>query len=73
MNFPSEEKVEALRREYPVGCRVRLLQMDDKYAPPIGTEGICEGVDDSGSVMVSWSNGSSLSVIYGVDRIEKIG
>lgn len=73
MIFPKEEVVERLRREYPVGCRVRLLQMDDVQAPPIGTEGVCTGVDDTGSVMVSWSNGSHLSVIYGVDRIEKMG
>ena len=33
------ETVERLRREYPVGCRVELVQMDDVQAPPIGTKG----------------------------------
>lgn len=43
------ETVERLRREYPVGCRVELVQMDDVQAPPIGTKGTVRGVDDIGS------------------------
>lgn len=45
----SRETVERLRREYPVGCRVELVQMDDCQAPPIGTKGTVRGVDDIGS------------------------
>ena len=29
MRIPSKETVEALRRAYPVGCTVELVQMDD--------------------------------------------
>ena len=61
------ETVERLRREYPVGCRVELVQMDDVQAPPIGTKGTVLGVDDVGSIMVAWDNGSGLSVAYGAD------
>lgn len=71
-NFPDRETVERLRREYPVGTRVELLEMDDAFAPPIGTTGIVRGVDDAGSIMVGWSTGSSLSVVYGVDRVRKL-
>ena len=39
MRFPHRETVERLRREYPAGCRVELLRMDDPQAPPIGTKG----------------------------------
>lgn len=67
MNFPSSETVERLRREYPVGARVELLRMDDVQAPPIGTLGTVTGVDDTGSIMVHWDNGSSLNVVYGED------
>ena len=66
------ETVELLRREYPVGCRVELLQMEDVQAPPIGTKGTVRGVDDIGSIMVSWDTGSSLSVVYGEDSCRRI-
>ena len=67
------ELVEMLRKQYPAGARVELVQMDDPQAPPIGTKGTVVGVDDIGSIMVSWDNGSSLSVVYGEDRCRKIG
>lgn len=66
-NFPSREIVERIRRQYPVGSRVELVKMDDLQAPPVGTKGTVRGVDDIGSVMVAWDNGSGLSVAYGVD------
>jgi uncharacterized protein YodC (DUF2158 family) len=46
--------------------------MDDVQAPPIGTRGIVTGVDDTGSLLVKWNNGSSLNVIYGVDIVRKV-
>ena len=71
-NFPSREIVAQLRARYPKGTRVELVKMDDPQAPPIGTEGTVIGVDDIGSVMVSWDNGSSLHVVYGEDFCRKI-
>ena len=70
--FPSRETVERIRAQYPVGCRVELVKMDDIQAPPIGTKGTVTGVDDIGSIMVSWDNGSSLHVVYGEDFCRKI-
>lgn len=72
MQFPSREIVEDLRKRYPKGTRVRLTKMDDVQAPPIGTIGVIDGVDDTGSLMVHWQNGSSLNVVYGVDAVEII-
>lgn len=72
MRFPSKEQLERLRREYPAGTRVELLQMDDLQAPPIGTLGTVYGVDDTGSLLVNWDNGSGLNVIFGVDRCRKL-
>ncbi len=72
MKFPSKETVERVRREYPAGTRVELVRMDDVQAPPIGTEGVVTGVDDTASLMVRWSNGSHLNVIYGEDEVRKI-
>lgn len=67
MRFPSKDIVERIRRQYPAGCRVELLRMDDVQAPPIGTKGTVTGVDDTASIMVNWDNGSGLNVVYGED------
>ena len=71
-NFPSREIVERIKKQYPVGCRVELVRMDDVQAPPIGTKGTVRYVDDLGSLGVGWDNGSSLQVVYGVDYAVKI-
>ena len=73
MRFPHRETVERLRQEYPAGCRVELLHMDDPQAPPIGTLGTVKGVDDSGTIMVAWDTGGSLHVLYGVDECRRVG
>ena len=72
MEFPSREVVNMLREKYPKGTRVGLLEMDDPQAPPIGTKGTVRHVDDAAGIGVNWDNGSTLSAIYGVDRIRKI-
>ena len=72
MKFPSREIVESIRREYPAGTRVELVQMDDVQAPPAGTKGTVKGVDDTGSLLMRWDNGSGLNVVYGEDIVRKI-
>ena len=71
--YPDRRIVEDLRKRYPVGTRVELLKMDDLQAPPAGTKGTVLGVDDIGSILVSWDNGSGLNVVYGVDACRKVG
>ena len=70
--FIRKEILEKLRKEYPPGTRVELIRMEDIQAPPKGTQGTVIGVDDIGSIMVSWDNGSSLSVVYGEDSCRKL-
>ena len=72
MFFPRREMVEALRREYPAGTRVELVKMDDLQDPPAGTLGTVIGVDDIGSIMVNWDNGSGFNVVYGEDVVRKV-
>ena len=72
MKFPNKAVVEQIRSQYPAGTRVELVQMDDAQAPPVGTLGTVWGVDDTGSIMVHWDNGSGLNVIYGVDICRKV-
>lgn len=68
MKFPSKAVLERLRCTYPQGTKVRLLAMDDAQAPPVGTKGGVQGVDDAGNIRVNWENGSSLSLIPDVDE-----
>ena len=72
MRMISSEVLLALRERYPKGTRVELVQMDDAQAPPVGTKGTVRGVDDMGSIMVAWDNGSGLNVVYGVDICRKV-
>lgn len=72
MQFPSKETVERVRRQYPKGTRVELVRMDDRQAPPVGTKGTVLGVDDTGSLLMRWDNGSGLNVVYGEDVVRKI-
>ena len=68
----SKKELDRLRRQYPVGTRIELLQMDDPQAPPAGTTGTVVGIDDAGSLLVDWDTGSHLNVIYGIDSVRKI-
>lgn len=70
--FPSRETVELVRRQYPSGTRVELVRMDDLQAPPAGTLGTVLGVDDTGSLIMRWDNGSGLNVVYGEDIVRKV-
>lgn len=72
MRVIRREVLNALREQYPKGTRVELVQMDDPQAPPIGTQGTVRGVDDMGSIMVRWDNGSGLSVAYGEDVCRRV-
>ena len=72
MRFPTKETIECLKKEFPNGTRVKLVKMDDVQAPPIGTLGTVTGVDDTGSILVDWDNGSGLNVIYGEDICRKV-
>lgn len=67
MSIPNEKAIERLRKQYPIGARVELVFMDDPQAPPKGTLGTVEYVDDLGDIGVKWDNGSSLNVVYNID------
>ena len=72
MSFPNKETVERIRRDYPAGCRVELVKMDDVQAPSVGTRGTVLGVDDTGSLLMRWDTGSGLNVVYGEDIVKKV-
>ena len=67
-----EALIEYLRKKYPEGTRIELVQLDDKQAPPTGTKGTVYGVDDICSILVKWDNGSSLNVLLDIDKVKKV-
>lgn len=68
----SKQELVKLRKEYPIGCSVKLILMQDEQAPPQGSIGQVLFVDDIGTIHITWENGSFLGAILGVDKIEKI-
>ena len=66
----TQEQLEKLRSRFPTGAKVRLVQMDDVQAPPLGTEGEVIEVDDTGTIHVQWATGSTLGAVYGEDKVE---
>ena len=65
--------VERLKKEYPKGTRVELVRMEDPYRKlEPGEKGTVTGVDDIGTIHVSWDCGSSLGIAYGEDSCRKI-
>lgn len=66
--FTSEKMVKFLREKYPPGTRIRLVSMEDPYAPVApGTEGTLVCVDDAGQFQMKWDNGRTLALIPGED------
>ena len=73
MNFPSREIVERIKRDYPVGCTVELVHMNDPYTDiPPGTRGRVRSVDDCGTIFADWSTGSGLGIVYGEDSCRRV-
>ena len=69
----SEQTLKRLRSEYPKGCRVELLHMNDPYSKlKPGDRGTVQFVDDIGTIFVSWDCGSSLGVAYGEDSCKVV-
>lgn len=64
---------ERMKRNYPVGTRLELINMTDPYAPvPPGTRGTVSYVDDIGQIGMKWDNGRSLSLVPGEDSYRRL-
>ncbi len=69
-----KETLDALRKTYTEGTRVRLVRMDDPYNTRLvpGCLGTVKFVDDAGTIHIRWDCGSSLGAVYGEDVIERV-
>lgn len=73
MTQTEQRKGILLRNTYPPGTRLELISMEDDVRPvPSGTRGTVKYVDDWGQIGVAWDNGSSLSLIPGIDHFRKL-
>ena len=65
--------IDYLKRRYPAGTRIRLIEMagDEDYR--YGDEGTVTSVDDAGQIHMRWDKGGSLAIIPEEDRFEVIG
>ena len=69
----NKEILERLRKDYPVGTRVELIKMDDKYSKLVpGDQGFVTHIDDCGTIFCCWNRGSSLGLVYGEDQYKKL-
>ena len=68
-----QRTIERLQKMYPQGTRVELIEMNDPYSSITpGEKGTVSMIDDMGTIFVDWDSGSTLGVIYKVDRIRKL-
>ena len=53
MRFPSQDTVEQIRKAYPAGTRVELIEMNDPYNTKLepGSRGTVRFVDSAGTYM----------------------
>lgn len=72
MDDTSRQRLKVLRTQYPAGCKVELVHMEDSQAPMRGTKGTVVHIDDIGTIHVAWKNGSTLGIIPGIDLIRKL-
>jgi hypothetical protein len=55
------------------GKRIRLINMSDNFTDlKNGDEGYIKGINSLGDIIVKWDNGSTLSIIPGLDEYEII-
>jgi hypothetical protein len=59
----NDRELQELNSMFPAGSRVELVRMNDRYAPPAGTQGTVVGIDSVGSILIDWDNGSGLNII----------
>lgn len=70
----SKETLVRIREQYPKGCRVELVHMNDPFNSNLapGCKGTVVAVDDIGTIHVRWDCGSSLGIVYGEDSCRRV-
>jgi len=64
--------VNAMKKIFTPGLRIKLESMKDPHSVPDGTLGTVDFVDDAGQIHMKWDNGSTLALIYNEDCFQII-
>lgn len=72
LGFPSEAEVEAIRKKYPVGTKIRVNYMNDPRPIEPGTKGVVDHVDDAGTIHCKFENGRYLGLVPDEDSFDII-
>lgn len=68
----TEDDINRLRKEYPKGTRVYLIEDILGEDLKAGDKGTVYGVDDIGDILVNWDNGSHINLIPEADKFDKL-
>lgn len=69
--IPTIQEIIDLNKKYPKGTRIKLIEMrQDTHPVPSGTIGTVVGIDDLGTIHMSWDNHSTLGIVEDVDEFE---
>ena len=66
----SKEEIQKIKKEYPPGTVIELINMDDPNPVPSGTIGTVYSVDDIGQIHCEEFH---LAIVPGKDEFEKVG
>ena len=66
------KEIAEVRLNYPPDTRIELMHMEDNWAVQPGTRGTVDFVDDAGQIHMKWDNGSCLSYLPDIDRVQKL-
>ena len=68
-----KQDIEQIKNKYPKGTKIESIKMNDTQAPPTGTVGTVDYVDDIGTIHMIWETGSTLGLVEGEDEFKIIG
>lgn len=72
MTMNNHAYVDAMKRLFVSGMRIKLMEMQDPSGVPAGSIGTVDFVDDAGQIQMKWDNGSTLALVYGIDIFQII-